>query len=44
MLSEYSDTKSESMAEICAIIAKIQIFSNGMFLLAHPVVFSYHSH
>jgi len=38
MLCEYSHTKSESLAQICTIMAQIQHFFLGdWFLLAHPV-------
>jgi len=40
MLCEYSHTKSESLAEICATMAEIQHFILGdCFLLAHPVYY-----
>jgi len=38
MLCKYSHTKSKSLAEIHTIMAEIQHFSRGCFLLAHPVV------
>jgi len=38
MLTEYSRTTSESLAQISTAMAEIQnFFSKGLFLLAHPV-------
>ena len=38
MLSEYSRTKSESLAQISTAMAEIQNFLGDCFLVAHPVV------